>query len=133
MNDQSPAAQITTFAKSANNKRGALVIFALASLLSACVQEQPETGVVLPGPDAESWGMADSAILFSDSILNDNGTTTVVLQIDSAAVSDDELAAAPALICEDGRPNILSSDVRSPTAAGGLGDNVLIMTVTCGP
>jgi hypothetical protein len=127
MTDQSPTARNATF------HPRAFLILALASLVSACVGDEYETGVVLPAADTQSWGMLDSAILSVDSVVNANGTTTSVLQIDSAAVSDDELAAAPGLICEDGTPNVLSSDVRSPTAAEALGDNVLIMTVTCGP
>lgn len=104
------------------------------ALLAGCLPPQDEftDGVIMPGPEAQSWGMLDSAILSSDSILNENETTTVVLQFLSAAVSDDEMAAAPALICESGRPTVLNSEVRSPTAAEALADGTLMMIVTCG-
>lgn len=106
---------------------------ALLLALSACVQpEYPEDGVILPSPDAQSWGMLDSAILSADAVLNDNGTTTHVIQILSSAVSDDEMAAAPALICEDLLPTVLSTEVRSPTAQEALADGTLMMIVTCG-
>ena len=109
-----------------------LPVLALAAL-SACVQpDYPEDGVIMPGPDAQSWGMLDSAIVSAGSTLNDNETTTHVIQFLSAAVSDDEMAAAPGLICEGLRPTILSSDVRSPTADEALADGTLMMIVTCG-
>jgi hypothetical protein len=110
-----------------------LVLVVASLLLSACQQDEQATGVIMPGPNAESWGMLDSAILAVDREPNDNGTSTVILQFDSAAVSDDEIDAAPGLICERANPTVLSSEVRSPTAEEALADGTLMLIVTCGP
>lgn len=107
-------------------------LIAMTLVLSACVAQEPEMGVIMPGPSATSWGMPDAAILASDTVLHGADSSTVTIQFFGAQVSDDEMGAAPALICSDLQPNILSSTVRSPTADEALGDGTLMMIVTCG-
>lgn len=111
----------------------ALALLALAACTPQTEQYELETGIVMPGPDVESWGLSDSAVMMVDGTLNQDGTRTTFVQYLSAAVSDDEIAAAPQLICESPLPTVLASDIRSTTAAEAIREGTLILTVTCGP
>ena len=83
-------------------------------------------------PDPQMFGIAESAIVQRFIVPNGDGTTTTTLQFFGAPVSDDEMADAPSLICDDTGTRVKSSTVRSPTAMEALADGTLMMIVTCG-
>jgi hypothetical protein len=108
-----------------------LTCAALATL-TACSPAPTVAEDVALAPVAEIWGIAETAVISSETVPNGDGTTTTTLQFFGAPVSDDEMADAPSLICEETGTRVKSSTVRSPTAMEALADGTLMMIVTCG-